>query len=50
MVAELQRQPGHKQYEPVWTLLHKLRAVMDKPDERLQSEKSNQIGGWLFYY
>jgi len=30
--SELQRQLGHKRYEPVWHLLHKLRAVMGKRD------------------
>src|SRR5215510_2447907 len=27
---ELQRQLGHKRYEPIWHLLHNLRAVMGK--------------------
>lgn len=31
--AELQRQLGHKRYEPIWRLLHKLRPVMGKRDE-----------------
>jgi transposase-like protein len=30
--AELQRQLGHKRYEPIWHLLHKLRAVMGQRD------------------
>ena len=30
--SELQRQLGHKRYEPIWHLLHKLRAVMGKRD------------------
>ena len=29
---ELQRQLGHKRYEPIWHLLHKLRSVMGKRD------------------
>jgi hypothetical protein len=29
---ELQRQLGHKRYEPVWHLSHKLRTVMDQRD------------------
>jgi transposase-like protein/Zn ribbon nucleic-acid-binding protein len=33
---ELQRQLGHKRYEPIWNLLHKLRSVMGKRDERYQ--------------
>lgn len=31
---ELQRQLGHKYYEPIWTMLHKLRAVMGKRDDK----------------
>jgi transposase-like protein len=31
---ELQRQLGHKRYEPVWYMLHKLRGVMGKRDEQ----------------
>jgi hypothetical protein len=32
--AELQRQLGHKRYEPIWGMLHKLRSVMGKRDEQ----------------
>lgn len=31
--SELQRQLGHKRYEPIWNLLHKLRQIMGKRDE-----------------
>jgi hypothetical protein len=31
--AELQRQLGHKYYEPIWSMLHKLRQIMGKRDE-----------------
>jgi transposase-like protein len=31
--AELQRQLGHKRYEPIWYMLHNLRSVMGKRDE-----------------
>lgn len=31
---ELQRQLGHKYYEPIWGMLHKLRQIMGKRDER----------------
>ena len=34
--SELQRQLGHKRYEPIWFLLHKLRSVMGKRDEQYQ--------------
>ncbi len=32
--AEFQRQLGHKYYDPIWSLLHKLRSVMGKRDEK----------------
>lgn len=31
---ELQRQLGHKYYEPIWAMLHKLRLAMGKRDEQ----------------
>jgi hypothetical protein len=31
---ELQRQLGHKHYEPIWALLHKLRFVMGRRDSQ----------------
>jgi hypothetical protein len=34
--SELQRQLGHKRYEPIWYLLHKLRSAMGKRDEQYQ--------------
>ena len=33
---ELQRQLGHKRYEPVWYMVHKLRIVMGKSDLKYQ--------------
>ena len=30
--AELQRQLGHKRYQPIWELMHKLRSVMGRRD------------------
>ena len=38
---ELQRQLGHKFYEPIWTMLHKLRLVMGERDK--QYKLSGQI-------
>ena len=32
--AELQRQLGHKHYEAIWTMLHKLRLAMGKRDDQ----------------
>ena len=34
--SELQRQLGHKYYEPIWALLHKLRLAMGKRDEQYE--------------
>ena len=34
--AELQRQLGHKRYQPIWELLNKLRDVMGKRDNKYQ--------------
>jgi hypothetical protein len=31
---ELQRQLGHKYYEPIWAMLHKLRVIMGKRDDQ----------------
>lgn len=31
---ELKRQLGHKRYEPIWAMLHKLRAVMGQRDRK----------------
>ena len=32
--TELQRQLGHKRYQPIWEMLHKLRSIMGKRDDR----------------
>ena len=32
--AELQRQIGHKRYQPIWELMHKLRSVMGTRDDK----------------
>ena len=32
--TELQRQLGHKHYEAIWTMLHKLRLAMGKRDDQ----------------
>lgn len=31
--SEMQRQIGHKRYEPIWAMVHKLRAVMGKRED-----------------
>ncbi len=37
--SEMQRQLGHKRYQPIWEMMHKLRSVMGARDE-----KYNKIG------
>jgi hypothetical protein len=32
--SELQRQLGHKRFQPIWEMLHKLRNVMGKRDSK----------------
>jgi hypothetical protein len=32
--SEMQRQLGHKRYQPIWEMMHKLRNVMGKRDDR----------------
>jgi hypothetical protein len=31
--SEIQRQLGHKRYQPIWEMVHKLRSIMGKRDE-----------------
>lgn len=33
---EMQRMLGHKRYEPIWLMMHKIRRVMSKRDEKYQ--------------
>ncbi|MFT4678433.1 MAG: hypothetical protein ACI9RU_001024 [Litorivivens sp.] len=35
---EMQHQIGHKRYEPIWAMMHKIRSVMGKRDEKYQLE------------
>lgn len=35
---ELQRQLGHKRYEPIWAMMHKIRAAMGKRDSLYKME------------
>jgi hypothetical protein len=36
--AEVQRQLGHKRYEPIWAMMHKLRSVMGLRDDKYELE------------
>jgi len=42
-VLELQRQLGHKRYEPIWYLLHKIKLVMGKSNQQQQSNDSLEL-------
>ncbi len=45
---ELQRQLGHKRYEPIWAMLHKLRTVMGKRDAQYSLGDSVEIDEGFF--
>ena len=38
---EMQRHIGHKRYEPIWALLHKLRMIMGQIEDRVE------LNGWV---
>lgn len=46
--AELQRQLGHKRYQPIWELLHKLRNVMGQRDAEYQLVGSIELDEGFF--
>lgn len=45
---ELQRQLGRKRYEPVWYMLHKLRAAMGKRDNRYELKEFVEMDEGFF--
>jgi hypothetical protein len=45
---ELQRQLGHKYYEPIWTMLHKLRLAMGKRDGQYELSGSIELDEGFF--
>ena len=45
---EIQRQLGHKRYQPVWFLLHKLRIVMGKRDSQYKLSKVIEMDEGFF--
>jgi hypothetical protein len=45
---ELQRQLGHKRYQPVWEMLHKLRSVMGKRDGKYTLKGNVEIDEGFF--
>jgi len=40
---EMQRQLGHKYYEPIWAMMHKIRRVFSKRDDRYQLEEEVEL-------
>lgn len=46
--AELQRQLGHKRYQPIWELLHKLRNVMGQRDAEYKLVGSIELDEGFF--
>ncbi len=45
---ELQRQLGHKYYEPVWAMMHKIRRVMSKRDDLYKLNKAVELDEGFF--
>lgn len=45
---EMQKQLGHGRYEPVWYMMHKIRATMGKRDARYQLAKDFEIDEGFF--
>ncbi len=45
---ELQRQLGHKRYEPIWAMLHKLRIVMGLRDEEYMLQEEVELDEGFF--
>ena len=46
--AEVQRQLGHKRYEPIWAMMHKLRSVMGLRDDKYELEGVLEIDDAFF--
>lgn len=45
---EIQRQLGHKRYQPIWTMLHKLRQAMGNRDEQYTLSGSIELDEGFF--
>lgn len=46
--SELQRQLGHKRYQPIWELLHKLRTLMGRRDSEYTLDGSIELDEGFF--
>lgn len=45
---EVQRQIGHKRYEPIWAMMHKLRLVMGMRDDKYQLNDEVELDDGFF--
>lgn len=45
---ELQRQLGHKRYEPIWMMLHKIRSIMGLRDDQYDLEGEMELDEGFF--
>lgn len=45
---EIQRQIGHKRYEPIWAMVHKLRSVMGLRDDEYQLDDEIELDEGFF--
>lgn len=45
---EIQRQLGHKRYEPIWAMMHKLRSVMGLRDNQYQLKEEIELDEGFF--
>lgn len=45
---EIQRQIGHKRYEPIWAMAHKIRCVMGLRDDRYQLSEEVELDDGFF--
>jgi hypothetical protein len=45
---EMQRQLGHKRYEPIWLMMHKIRSVMGLRDDEYNIAKSIELDEGFF--
>ncbi len=45
---EMQRQLGHKRYQPIWEMMHKLRSVMGVRDSQYQLTKAVELDEAFF--
>jgi len=47
-VYEVQRQLGHKRYEPIWAMTHKIRSAMDTRDNKYLLQENVEVDEGFF--